>query len=369
MSRTCLPLCFAIGLASFFASAAAETLDDRWYLAPTLSHVLADSDRNADDGWGAGLALGKPLDNKWNLEFTLRGNKLDRAAGGAYDQYGMGVDGLYFFKRDPAFAPYAVLGAGYLRSNIPGASDDSLMANAGLGFLKRLSDNIDLRADARYRWAGNNLPGVAGNGLGDWLLSIGLNIALGAKTPAITRTEPVMARLMPRPEPEIARPVVEKPEVVRPEIAKVAVAEPDARPEAKPQPVEAAPTPERVAEQLRQAKPGDVVVVLRGVNFDFDSARLRPEALPILDEAVRVLGQRGKLKVDIVGHACSIGTEQYNQGLSERRARAVYQYFLARELSAGRFAVKGYGETRPAFDNATRAGRERNRRVELHILD
>ncbi|MDD5388292.1 MAG: OmpA family protein [Gallionellaceae bacterium] len=350
MSRTFLHLFLAIGLAGVFGSAWAETANERWYLAPTIGYVFADSDRKADDGWGLGLALGKPLNEKWNLELTLRGNKLDRAAGGAYDQYGLGVDGLYFFKRDPAFAPFALVGAGYLRSDVPSASDNSLMANAGLGFLKRLSDNMDLRADARYRWANNNLPGVSGNGLGDWLVSIGLNIALGEKAAAavaVSRPEPVMAKAAPRLEP-----VMVKQET-----------------KSEPKQVEAAPTPEVVAAQLKQAKPGDVVVVLRGVNFDFDSARLRPEAFAILDEAARVLGQRDKLKVDIVGHTCSIGTEKYNQGLSERRARSVYNYFLTKALSAGRFGVKGYGETRPAADNATRAGREQNRRVELHIVD
>ncbi len=351
MPRIFLHISLVIGLAGVFGTAGAETADERWYLAPTIGYVFADSDRKADDGWGLGLALGKSLNEKWNLELALRGNKLDRAAGGAYDQYGLGVDGLYFFKRDPAFAPFAVVGAGYLRSDVPSASDDSLMANAGLGFLKRLSDNMDLRADARYRWASNNLPGVSGNGLGDWLVSIGLNIALGAKAAApavaVSRYEPVMAKAAPRSEPVVVKQ--------------------DATPEPKPE--MAAPTPKVVAEQLKQAKPGDVVVVLRGVNFDFDSARLRPEAFPILDEAARVLGQRDKLKVDIVGHTCSIGTEQYNQGLSERRARSVYNYFLTKALSAGRFGVKGYGETRPAADNAIRAGRERNRRVELHIVD
>lgn len=346
MPRTFLHLCLAIGLAGVFGAAWAETADDRWYLAPTIGYVFADSDRRADDGWGLGLALGKPFSEKWNLELALRGNTLDRRAGGEYDQYGLGADGLYFFKRDPAFAPFAVVGAGYLRSNIPGASDNSLMANAGLGFLKRFSDNVDLRADARYRWASNDLPGVSGNSLGDWQVSIGLNFALGAKAAA-----PAVAVSRPEPVPR-SEPVMVKQES-----------------EPKPQPVVEAPTPKVVAEQLKQAKPGDVVVVLRGVNFDFDSARLRPEAFPILDEAARVLGQRDKLKVDIVGHTCSIGTEKYNQGLSERRARSVYNYFLAKELSAGRFGVKGYGETQPAVDNATRAGRERNRRVELHIID
>lgn len=82
-----------------------------------------------------------------------------------------------------------------------------------------------------------------------------------------------------------------------------------------------------------------------------------------------VLGQRAELKLDIVGHTCSIGTETYNQGLSERRAQSVYDYFILKDLKAGRFGVKGHGETRPAADNASRAGRVQNRRVEPHIVN
>lgn len=372
MTRSFRYFILALGLAVFHAPAGADGVDDRWYLAPTISHVLADGDRGSDDGWGLGLALGKSLNEKWNMEYALRGNSLNRNAGGSYDQYGLGVDGLYFFKRNPGFAPFAVVGAGYLRTDIPGNSDNSLMANAGLGFLKRLSDDMDLRADARYRWAGNDLPGINGGSLGDWVISIGLNIPLGAKTPMPVareaRIEPTRARVesAPATRPEVA-PSLAISEAKREPVPDRAM--PAAKPEPMPQPLVAPPTPAAVATQLEQAKSGDAVVVLRGVNFDFDSARLRPDALAILDEAARVLAQRGTLKVDIVGHTCSIGTEKYNQGLSERRARSVHDYFIAKELKASRFSVKGHGETRPTADNTTRAGRERNRRVELHILD
>ena len=119
--------------------------------------------------------------------------------------------------------------------------------------------------------------------------------------------------------------------------------------------------------QLDQAKSGDTVVILEGVNFEFDSARLRPDARPILDEAVTVLNRRKDINVDVIGHTDSTGTTQYNQGLSERRAKAVYDYFVDKGIAADRLATMGYGETRPAHSNATREGRAKNRRVELLV--
>jgi OOP family OmpA-OmpF porin len=139
-------------------------------------------------------------------------------------------------------------------------------------------------------------------------------------------------------------------------------------PPPEPAPAPAPPaytTPQ--ANELNDAKSGDTVVLLEGVNFEFDSARLRPDAIVILDEAVTVLNQRSDISVDVVGHTCNIGTEAYNQGLSERRAKAVYDYFVDKGIAADRLTTQGYGETRPAHSNDTREGRAKNRRVELRV--
>lgn len=94
------------------------------------------------------------------------------------------MDGLYFFNRNPDFAPYAVAGLAYAREGYSDTNkNNNLLAKVGLGFTKRLTDSIDFRTDARYQVHGNR----AGTGnLGDWVISAGLNIALCAKaqTPA-----------------------------------------------------------------------------------------------------------------------------------------------------------------------------------------
>jgi outer membrane protein OmpA-like peptidoglycan-associated protein len=110
-------------------------------------------------------------------------------------------------------------------------------------------------------------------------------------------------------------------------------------------------------------------IVLRGVNFDFDKATLRPDAKPILDEAVRTLKEEASLQISIEGHTDGTGTDAYNQGLSERRAAAVRDYLAAAGIDPGRLTVVGYGESRPVASNDTDDGRAQNRRVELRVKE
>jgi OOP family OmpA-OmpF porin len=103
------------------------------------------------------------------------------------------------------------------------------------------------------------------------------------------------------------------------------------------------------------------------VNFDFDSARLRDEAMPILQEVGRVLEGQPGVPVTVQGHTDATGPEGYNQGLSQRRAQAVVDYLVENfsGLSVSRFTVQGFGETQPVATNDTRDGRAQNRRVEI----
>ena len=71
------------------------------------------------------------------------------------------------------------------------------------------------------------------------------------------------------------------------------------------------------------------------------------------------------MKVEVAGHTDSIGTDEYNQGLSLRRAEAVRNYLVDKGIAADRLSIKGYGESQPVADNATADGRFMNRRVEL----
>jgi len=116
---------------------------------------------------------------------------------------------------------------------------------------------------------------------------------------------------------------------------------------------------------LREKK----AVVLEGVEFDIDKDTLRPESLTTLDEVATSLKDWSDVRLEIQGHCSEPGTEAHNMDLSQRRAAAVKAYFVSRGLSASRLEAKGYGETRPIADNSTKAGRQRNRRVELHVIE
>jgi OOP family OmpA-OmpF porin len=123
-----------------------------------------------------------------------------------------------------------------------------------------------------------------------------------------------------------------------------------------PPPPRAAPAP----------APSREKIVLRGVNFDFDKANIRPDAGVILDEAVRILSEDNS-RVSIEGHTDAIGTDAYNQRLSERRANSVKTYLVEHGIDGSRLSTVGYGESRPIASNQTREGRALNRRVELNV--
>ncbi len=142
-------------------------------------------------------------------------------------------------------------------------------------------------------------------------------------------------------------------------------------PEAAPPPPAPAPPPPPAPKPT--AKPEPVIkkkVVLPGVNFAFDRADLLPAAKEIIDrEVLPVLKEDRALTVLVEGHTDSVGSETYNQRLSERRAEAVKAYLVSKGIAASRIQTKGYGESRPVADNTTAVGRAKNRRVEIKVLE
>lgn len=107
---------------------------------------------------------------------------------------------------------------------------------------------------------------------------------------------------------------------------------------------------------------------LEGVHFDFDKYRVKPAGRKVLNEDIVLLRQDRSLDISIEGHCDIVGGDAYNQQLSEKRAGAVYQYFLKNGVQAGRMRTVGYGRTRPLMPNDTPANRSRNRRVEIHVI-
>lgn len=113
--------------------------------------------------------------------------------------------------------------------------------------------------------------------------------------------------------------------------------------------------------------PAPTVITLSDVHFDFDSAQIKPDSLHNLDDDVETLKKHETAKVTIIGHTDAIGTEQYNEQLSQRRAESVMEYFIQQGISPSRMAAEGRGDTQPVANNDTEQGRAENRRTELYL--
>ena len=319
----------SLSCAVMAGQALAADLDTRVYIVPSVNYTVMDSDWRAEDDFGFGLGVGKPITEHLNLELNATYGEYNRNSGlnGNVKNTGLMFDALYIFNRDAGFSPYLVAGAGGLQSRATGVDETNWAANAGVGVMSWMHD-IALRGDVRYRYL-DSVGDV--HHMGDWIATVGLVIPLGPK--------PVPPAPAPAPEPTPAP-------------------APYVAPEPAPQP---APAIERPAPQTK--------IIFEGTNFDFDKATLRPTGKAKLDENVKTLMAYPDINVDIVGYTDSIGTAKYNQRLSERRAATVKKYMESKGVAASRMNTKGMGEADPIASNKTAAGRAENRRVEIVILN
>ncbi|MDP4866101.1 MAG: OmpA family protein [Crocinitomicaceae bacterium] len=109
-------------------------------------------------------------------------------------------------------------------------------------------------------------------------------------------------------------------------------------------------------------------IVLKNIFFDFDKATLRPESTAELNRLIKLMTDVPTLKIELGGHTDSKGADEYNQKLSENRAKAVVDYLVKAGITADRLKSAGYGETKPISTNETDAGRQLNRRTEFKVL-
>lgn len=112
----------------------------------------------------------------------------------------------------------------------------------------------------------------------------------------------------------------------------------------------------------------DEVMIMRNIFFATDSYELRPESTVELDRLVLMLAQNPQVRIEVGGHTDDQGTPDYNQRLSEQRAKAVAQYLWHHGIEQARVKWTGFGETKPIDTNSTEAGRAQNRRTEVKVL-
>ncbi|UHQ19045.1 OmpA family protein [Lysobacter sp. KIS68-7] len=132
------------------------------------------------------------------------------------------------------------------------------------------------------------------------------------------------------------------------------------------------------AELRRQMAGTGVDVVRKGdnitlnmpgnVTFDFDSATVKPQFQPVLDNVASTLTQYNQTVIEVAGHTDSVGSDSYNQALSQRRANAVAGYLGSHGVMQQRVMTVGAGESRPIASNDTESGRAQNRRVEITLV-
>jgi len=358
-------------------AALANDYDDRWMLTPSLVFTATDNEKQMESNYGVGLAIGKFINETWSIDFEV-----DRASfdvdnlAGSVDQTGLGLMGRYHFNTDSSMKPFLGIGAGYLDHNGSGAASavdsSDLMLNLSAGVRKSINDRVGFISEIKYRLDTDDYTGTT-NSYDDYLFSMGMSIALGA-----AKTAPV-AEAIVEPAPQL-------------DSDGDGVSDQSDRCPNTPagMPVDAYGCHEvdgdddhdgvmNSVDQCPNSRPGavvdadgcevQVVIELQGVYFDTDKATLKPESIAVLNAAVRTMGEHGTLVVEVAGHTDSTASESYNQNLSERRAKVVYDYLVDKGVSADRMTWKGYGELSPIATNDTEEGRAKNRRTELVIQD
>lgn len=120
--------------------------------------------------------------------------------------------------------------------------------------------------------------------------------------------------------------------------------------------------------EVERIEEGIKVTMGSGILFGFDSYQLSAEAKANLAELSETLDKYESTEIMVAGHTDNVGTDSYNEALSEKRAKAVASYLSQQGVKRNRFIVMGFGEDKPEFNNDTEIGQMKNRRVELAIV-
>ena len=335
-----IALAVAALCASFSAMAQQDpVINPSWYIQPSVNAIKPDDEFRAVDktGYGAGLKFGKAVSQNWDIQ-TGYTYARSRENGQRYQQETLGVDGLYMFSRK-SFRPFILVGVGAERdkANLVGNIErkkTSPYVSAGLGFQADLNERVALQADIRNVHGfirGDAFPNSKAN---NYYATIGLNVAFNAP-------------------PRVAPPAPPAPPVAEP-----------------PPPPPAPPAPPPPPPPARFEK----VTMSATKMFAFDSANLTADT-PKLDEIAAALNANTSIdNVVITGYTDRLGSDKYNQKLSERRANSVKDYLVSKGIAANRLVAEGKGKANPVVEchDKKRADLinclEPNRRVEVEQI-
>ena len=350
-----------------------DALRSGFYVTPLLSHASVDEERGTDDGIGYALAGGY-RGNFAAVELMASGVSLDNPGGGSTSLQSVGINMLVApLVMVPGLRDVHLL-LGYAlnqRENHPGFAedDDTYFFDAGIAYLPQLPlFDLDMALRVEYVFRTDTQQPVFNDmeprEFSDALIRLGVQIPLSKRPVIPETTAPAVAVV--EPQDTDADGVLDDTDQCPDTTAGATVDQQGCEPPPPPPP----PPPPCVttgdAWQLDGCEAG-TRIVLEGVNFDTDSAKLDAAAKTALRVAIQALRDYPRFDVLVGGHTDNRGDAAYNQALSQRRANAVRAHLVSAGIAADRVEAAGYGESQPVQDNDTPAGRAQNRRVDLSL--
>ncbi len=345
------------------ATTGSSAYDGRWYVAPTVGGYYNDTARDTNSRQlYYGIGFGKFINDFTSVDFFVdtTSRRVDYS-GNHWKNYNIGLAARFYAGGWNDWRPYALFGAMGSLHNDPGANGWSPAVEAGVGLSKTLNENMDLRMETGVRYD-HDYKSLPNPGYTDYFLGLSLVSRFGAAAPPPAPVAP------PPPKP-VAPPPPPKPSCSELDSDHDGVNNCDDKCPNTPPGTIVGP----------DGCPQKVVIELRGVHFKFDrphigETKIKPtlqdasEGVNLLDQAVDTLKRYKDVRVKVAGYTDSIGTAAYNQALSMRRARIVYNYLVDHGVSPKELeGPVGHGENDPVASNATAEGRSRNRRVELQV--
>jgi OOP family OmpA-OmpF porin len=350
----------------FAPSAFAGQRAGAFTLSPLVGYHIFEGDQKIDDDMAYGLGFGYNLTKRVAIELDFRYTPtnidIPGFRGKDVEVWTGSVNALYHFNPDGPFVPYLAAGFGGMIFEVDDVggrdSDEDFMLNAGAGFKYFFSDNLALRFDARYiadQHSDRNFEQRPSSDDLDHnvMLMAGLTWQFGGPPPA--PAPPLDSDGDGIPDSRDKCPGTPLGTAVD------AVGCPPAAPKPAPAPAPVVVPPPVVA----QPAPAVREIITLNLLFDFDSAAIKEEMIPVLEQARQILQEDSATSFLVLGHTCNLGSDAYNQKLSERRAGAVKNWLVGNGIAAERLDAIGYGESRPKYDNSTEESRKLNRRVEI----
>jgi len=353
------PLYALLAAAPVVASAGDEV--GHFYFGPEVGGINASGDRGTKEhDWVYGLDLGYNIAENWTVEVNGNTARLkDRYDPGNLRLNAYTFDVLYVFNRPSMFAPYIAAGVGDLNYH-PSLynSRNDFVSEVGVGAFVKLWENgnasssFSLKPDIKVRWDDASPAGH----LRDYLYTMSFVFSFGPGT-------------KPPPAPPAPPPPPPPPTEAAPAPPPVVTTPPDSDGDGVPDNIDRCPnTPHGVAvDQWGCPRKGSIV--LEGVTFETNSAILTADSRPVLNEVADGLVKHPRLKVELQGYTDSTGSDKYNLVLSDKRANSVREYLISQNVKSEQLVAKGFGKADPVASNATPAGRAKNRRVVMKVLE